>query len=1101
MTGQAEPTRVATATVMFTDLVDSTGIRVRLGEEESERLRRRHDRLVRAAVVAHSGRVAKHTGDGVMAVFDGAADAMSAAVAIQQDIDADNRQGTTEALRVRIGISAGDVTVDGDDCFGLPVVEAQRLEAAAQPAQILVSSLVSALARGRGGHELRGVGTLELKGLDAPVEAQEVMWVPRAPAAAALPARLAERGAFPFAGRTKQYELLSGAWSATASGATQLVLLSGEPGIGKTRLASELALGVADKGGEVLAGHCDELVGAPYQPFAEALRHHLAQPGAADTLGAAAGELARLVPELGQVVPGLAAPLSADPDAERLRLFEAVRAWLADLASRRPVMLVLDDLHWAEAGTLLLMRHLVVNEPVPQLLMLGTYRDTDLDRTHPLSGMLGELRRRPEVTRIPLDGLDAGEVTELMTQAAGHDLAEDGMALALAVQEETGGNPFFVGEVLRHLAESGAIVYSGGRWAAAGTDNDRLLPEGVREVVGRRVSRLGEATQQALSIAAVIGTEFGLEVLGAVSGRSDDDLIDALDPALDAHLITETGVGRYRFSHALARQTLHAELSTTRRARLHRSVAQSLESLYEHDLDAVTTELAYHWTEAGPATAQDQAMAYARRAGELAERRVAPEEAARWYGQARELLDGADPRIDAELATRIAQAMALGGLAGWKEAVHEAARAAEAVGDPALMAESLCTSRRTVLAEGSPEAADAEKIQLLERAIALCPDEDRMLWARLSGALAAELVYTGDFERRAALADAVESYAQSLEDPREWFTIIIGAGAARPHSQRSRSDLVRRLSNVERVAAMAAAEGDLASEVSARMAICTLHLALGNPEHRSALVDYGALLERYPHPFHLDYLVNRQMVQAVVDGMPAEVEACAGQLLRQGRAHGRGAEAQIYADSGLVQAARERFGLESLLDLLRASALYSEAKPNVIQAVITLALAEAGREAEARAVIDRRGSGGFADIPDDAALPVAESCWAEACALVGHHEACSIFYERMLRYAGLHQMTGGWYLGSTARYVGLLCDALGRAEEADAWFAQAAAEHVRIQSPPWLARGLLDWADSQQRRGRIEAARDLAAQALTAIGDLELTVTRSRAERILVGTP
>lgn len=1093
--------RVETCIVMFTDLVDSTGIRVRVGEEQAERLRERHDQMVAGGVVHHGGRVVKHTGDGVMATFLGAADAIAAAVDIQQQMDTDNRRrkvqsSDSEVVNVRIGISAGDVTRVGEDCFGIAVVEAQRLEAAAEPNQILISSLVSALARGRGGHELREVGPLQLKGLAASVEAEEVVWLPRAPETAALPPRLTERGAFPFAGRTKETELLAGAWSAIASGGTQLVLLSGEPGIGKTRLAAEMALMVADEDGVVLAGHCDELVGAPYQPFAEALRHHMARPGGTEALGPAAGELSRLVPDLGRIVAGLSSPLIADPDAERVRLFESVRAWLAEMASYQPVMLVLDDLHWADTGTLLLMRHLVVNEPVPRLLVIATYRDTDLDRTHPLPGMLGELRRRADVTRISLAGLDAAEVTDLMTLAAGHDLAEDGMALALALQEETGGNPFFVGEVLRHLAESGAIVYSGGRWSEPGVGRERVLPEGIREVVGRRVSALGEASQRTLSTASVIGAEFDLDVLAAVSGHTEDELIDALDPAVAARLITEAGIDRYRFAHALVRQTLHAELSTSRRARLHRSVAQALEAIHAADLDEMAAELAYHWCEAGPATAHEQAISYARRAGETAERRLAPEDAARWFIQARELLDGSDPRLDAELATRAAQAMTLGQLAGWREAVHEAARAAETLGDAALMAESLCANRRAVIAQGSPEDADAEKVALLEKAVAICPAGDRALWARLTTALAAELLYTGDAERRAALSQAVVDYALGLDAPRDRFHLFRQLVAARPWSAWSRDEIARYGSDADATALAAAADGDLAVEADARYAVYAVLVLLGQPEHRSALAAWAEVLESFPHPFHQDLLANRQMVQAIIDGRPAEVEERAGQLLRQMTAHGRADEGRIYSDSGLLQAARERMGLEPLLDILEISPLYTETKPNAIQAIIALALAEAHRDEEALALIDQRGGVGFADMPDDGARPVASSCWAEAAALVGHGKACRIFYERMLPECDEHQITGGWYLGATSRYLGLLTNSLGRYEEADEWFARAEADHSRIQSPPWLARGLLDWAESCQRRGDLDQARALAGKALRTIGDLDLAVSRARAERI-----
>jgi class 3 adenylate cyclase len=1099
--------RVETLTVLFTDLVDSTGIRVRLGEEAAERVRERHDLLVHRAVVGHGGRVAKHTGDGVMATFSGASDALAAAVAVQQDIDGENRRaasdgGPSELLQVRVGVSAGDVTVEGDDCFGLPVVEAQRLESASRPGQILISALVSALAHGRGGHELRPVGLLELKGLERPLEAEEVAWRPRPDntTAPVLPPSLADRAAFPFAGRTKETELLAGAWLAVSSGATRLVLVAGEPGIGKTRLAAEAAEQVLANGATVLAGRCDELVGAPYQPFAQALRHRVGSPGGAEVLGPAPGELVRLAPELADVVPGLPEPLSASPDAERLRLFEAVRDWLAALAVQKPVMLVLDDLHWAESGTLLLLRHLIVTDPVPALLVVATYRDTDLDRTHPLAGMLGELRRRGEVTRVALEGLDAGEVTDLMTLAAGHDLEEDGTALALAVQSETGGNPFFIGEVLRHLAESGAIVYSKGRWSAARSGGDPLLPEGIREVVGRRISALPDPTQAALATAAVIGVDFELEVLAAVADAAEDDLINALDPALDANLVAETGVGHYRFSHALVRSTLHEELSTTRRARLHRSVAQSVEALRASDLDAVATDLAYHWGEAGPATANDHAIAYARRAGELAEARLAPEEAARWYRQAREQLDGHDKELDAQLAVRIGLAEALAGADGWQGTLVGAARAAEAVGNVALMAEALCVSRRSVLTVDSPEGADLEKIALLERALELAV-EDPAVTARLNGALALELLFTGDDKRRTTLVAATEAYRDSLDDPVERHRVWQLAGRGTPISglyQRADQAFVE-WTEVNR---LAEERCDFDIAAAALAGVVHLSLYLGRPDRHQPLERLADLLARYPHPFHADEAILSRMVEALVDGRISDAEALVEAVDRQWRTHGRGREVVIYVTSGRLEIARERAGLGPLTDFMQAIPLQAveDHRPMALGGLIALSKAEAGRVDDAVADIDRKSANGFRDIPEDYGLPVAVSAWAEAAALVGHQQACAALYDRLVVMPHIHQATGGWYLGSTTRYLALLTDALGRPQEADTWFARAVEAHKRMRTPPWLARGRLDWADSLLRREEVQRARSLAEQALLDLGNLELDASRARAERIRADT-
>ena len=413
------------------------------------------------------------------------------------------------------------------------------------------------------------------------------------------------------------------------------------------------------------------------------------------------------------------------------------------------MLLVVDDLHWADMGSLLLMRHVVANDPVPGLLVVGTYRDTDLDRTHPLATMLADLHRRGDVERIAMSGLDDQGVADLMTKTAGHELDEAGAALARALHQDTGGNPFFVGEVLRHLAERGSIAQEGGRWVAGRDDADIDLPEGVRQVVGRRLSVLPEETQRALSSASVIGARFDLDLLSAVTDTRGDDLLDALDPALDAHLLLETGVGRYQFAHALVRSTLHAELSTTRRSRLHRSVAEALEKLHVADLDAAMSDLAYHWGEAGD-TSGDASFAYARRAAELAMERAAPDEAVRWYRIARERLDGADPAVDAELQLELGLAESGAGEPAWQETLLGAARALLERGDVQSAATALTHSQRVSFTSVSLVPANPAKVELLERAIGLAADHPFLL-ALLTFELATEALIAGDFDRRDVL--------------------------------------------------------------------------------------------------------------------------------------------------------------------------------------------------------------------------------------------------------------------------------------------------------------------------------------------------------------
>ena len=360
-------------------------------------------------------------------------------------------------------------------------------------------------------------------------------------------------------------------------------MVSGEPGIGKTRLVTEVVRAAHDGGGVALWGRCDEELGVAYEPFVEALRDYasaVSDERLAAEIGPLGGELTRLLPELGERLPGLAQPVRTEPETERHRMFEAVTDFFAAISETRPVVVVLDDLHWADKPSLLMLRHILRATTPLRLLILATYRDTDLDRSHPLSEVLADLRRESGVERLDLAGLEAYEVQSLMVATAGHALEESGVELARAVHQETEGNPFFVGEMLRHLAESGAIVETDGRWSSALTLEEVGIPEGIREVVGRRLSNLSDTANDALAWAAVIGPGFDLTTVEAAGGPGGDELFDAVDESAQAGVITEdaSAAGRYRFAHALVRSSLYEELTTNRRVRMHAKVAEEPEN-------------------------------------------------------------------------------------------------------------------------------------------------------------------------------------------------------------------------------------------------------------------------------------------------------------------------------------------------------------------------------------------------------------------------------------------------------------------------------------------------------------------------------------------
>ncbi|HZI39379.1 MAG TPA: AAA family ATPase, partial [Acidimicrobiia bacterium] len=466
-----------------------------------------------------------------------------------------------------------------------------------------------------------------------------------------LPLLLTEVGRI-FVGRDAELERLGQLWKEAVAGERRVVLLAGEPGVGKTRLAAELAARAHKEGAVVLAGRCDEDLGVPYQPFVEALRHFVDHAPAGELqyrLGRYGGELARLVPDLNERVPALAPPLQSDPETERYRLFDAVAGWMATASSVDNLLLLLDDLQWAAKPTLLLLRHLLRVPDTKRALILGIYRDTELADDHPLTGVLADLRGQGGIERISLSGLDDHGVRALAEQAAGHALDDHDVALMRAIREETEGNPFFVREVFRHLVETGAVERRQEGWTSRLPAAELSIPESVRDVVGRRLSRLSEEARRALRIAAVTGAEFDVGVVRTAGAFDEETLLGALEEAGGARLLNEVSATRYRFAHALVRITLYESLTAARRVALHRQVAAALETFHARALDDHLPALAHHWARAsGPSGDTARAAHYAARAGDRALAQLAHDEAVSYYRQALDLLDVSGLAVDVQ---------------------------------------------------------------------------------------------------------------------------------------------------------------------------------------------------------------------------------------------------------------------------------------------------------------------------------------------------------------------------------------------------------------------------------------------------------------------
>jgi tetratricopeptide (TPR) repeat protein len=679
-------------------------------------------------------------------------------------------------------------------------VTSSRLCASADAGQILCDDLVRGLGRGNAELSFRIVGELDLKGLPEPVLSFSVPWEVVDTDATNLPAPLrALEDELPFAGRDDERLRLVDVWKQAQAEGTSVALLSGEPGVGKTRLAAELARAAHRDGALVVLGRCDEHVAGALAPWIEALRSLVADADdetLADHVARRGGELARVVPEIATRVPGAAPPQQTDVETERFLLFDAVVDLLATAAASRPVLFVFDDAHWADAASINLLRHVVAHLPDgARVLVAITYRDTDVDRGHALAGALADLHRVPRVVRVDLHGLDEDGMRALLAAAGGHDLDADGVVFARRLVEETEGNPFFVREVLRHLIETGTLVQRDGLWVGSVPIAEAGLPEGVRDVVGRRLSRLSDEANAILRVASVIGREFDAAVAAAVVGCSEDEAIDRLDEALAARLIDEVEgrFGRMTFAHALVRSTLLDELSTNRRIRLHRQIA---DALVERP-GSTNAELAHHYCEAATAGVADQAVRYSRAAGGEAMDRLALDDAVALYERALEAIDGMVEEPSALRAWLLADVARATGARGDTDTARrlalDVAALARALDDPVLLvaAGEAYQGQLGMWAEpGDPVALD-----LLRDALGSLDDGDLVTRARASAVIAlGELLAPGDVGLRSA--DVAVALARASGDP----TALGYALGARSWSVRGWLPVAERLVAIEELA-------------------------------------------------------------------------------------------------------------------------------------------------------------------------------------------------------------------------------------------------------------------------------------------------------------
>ena len=1080
---------VATVTVLVCDLVSSTTQRTSLGDDLADGLAATLDYYLRQSVLEHRGNVLKSTGDGLIATFDAASDALAAAVRAHQRIERRNRSHPAlEWLVMRVGLSAGDVQFIAHDLHGTPVVEAARLEAAAEPGSILASALVRSLAGSRGSHHFEPVGTLMLKGLPQPVEAFRVVWeplpeaddldaLPTGESAARripLPARLATPPAIGVIGYARALQTISEAMHRVAAGhGREVVLVMGEAGQGKTTVVAAAARAAFDDGACVLFGHCEEDLAPPYQLFVEALDHyitHASEDGLFAHVDAHGFELARLVPSLTERIPELRHTRAAEPETERFLVFAAATGLLAGASRQQPVMLAFDDLQWADKASLSLLTHIVAALPTERILVIGTVRDSELVNADDLRETLGGLQRHGGYDRVELLGLDRPEVVAYMEAGAGYALTgASEMALAAAVHRETDGNPFFVGQLLRHLVESGTLYLDHmGRWAVDGPVERVTLPDSVREVIGGRVVRLGRAAERVLALAAVIGRDFDLDLLTRASLVPADELIDMLDAAMAVALVREVPdqPGRFQFAHALIQHTLYDDLGPTRRQRAHRQVAEALEALCADDPTTRIGELARHWTNATHAGDRAKAIAFSRRAGDAALAALAPSEARYFYSNALDLLNQMprpDPDLAIDLAIGLGTSQRQTGDPGFRDTLLAAARRAIELDDTARLVAAALAAHRGLFSNFG--AIDDERVEIFEAALARIAGDDPNR-ALILATYCLEVVVGTTLERRQALADEALAIAQASGDEAVIVRVLNNLAYALMSPPMLERSLVRTTEALERATAL----GDPVLTFFAanwRRQACA---QAGDIREMDRCTDIMAgLADRlkqpmltWVHTFGLAWL-------AIIRGDTEAADRLANEAVVIGQESGQ-PDAEFIWGGQMVIIHHQRGVLDQLQPVIQSMVVETPSLTGVLTGALIAADIEAGRIADGRSRMAVLAAGGF-ELEMNPVWISGMAFYAEAAIELDEPSFAAPLFQQLEPWADQWSDNGATAANPISHFLGGLATVLDRFDDAAYYFQRSAAMCRAVGARFFLAETELLWARMLVRRAQDDDRR------------------------------
>ncbi len=1053
------PAPVRLRAVLRTDIVRSTNYQLRVGDGVATDALGEHLRLLDTITAAHGGTITMKQGDGMFAVFDSALAAIRAAQEIQATTA---RQGhwsqsdQSDQFELRIGVSVGELAEVDGELIGRAMIEAERLQSSAESGQILCTATAAAVTGGRVELDLIPHRPVTPKGFERPLEVVAVRWTAADNPLAVLDPMLEREPARAFVGRAIEFEQLSNLWRQAVAGHPRIVFIEGEAGVGKSRIARELAVAANETGAVSVYGACYRDDESPYGPLSRGLEHYVGRlRNQVHLLGPHASDLLPLVPDLANLLPELSLPSKDDVGStERATVQRAVEGWLGTATLHEPMLILLEDLQWADLQTLSLLEHLTRRLVDARLLIVATCRPPGYQNS-PVSSKLAELHRAELVTRLNLGGLDHPGTILLMEAMAGHTL--DGpIATAFAEQifHHTNGNPFFVEAVLEYMAAQGALVNVDGRWTTLRDPEEWGAPPAVREAVRGRLVGLSDMGLRLLQTAAVLGSEFNIATLRRLS----DDLalgdFGALSAAVDSRLLHEVvgTVDVYRFSHEIVRSTFESELGRVGRARIHELAARAISDLAGGANLADPDTISHHLSFSLDPEVRVEAAVHAVAGGQAASRNSSFDRAGALFQRALRLLEDQRSPVAVRLRT---DALLGASTAAYKAGDPSAAellastiQLADELGDGTLMARAALIRSRGMFSESG--AVDEALVEIYEQALGLMDEQPSALRSVVLANLGAELTYAGDRSRQVSILDEAEAMARYLGDKANLFKVLILKGNSiwRPATSTERLELAAELEHLSkglRIPGWQWAAASFGFQASMEAGLYGRANVLLRRMER--------LAERIKEPMVWCFLNLRRCVRSTIEGRFADALEEAEQVLALGTECGRSHEMRLYyfGQKWIIYYHQGR--LDEVGGAFREALRSGQARPVLRPALAAIhaELNELDQCAEVLSTVDHRTFQ-----LDDQDLLVSAAVTAIAANAVNDRPRAQLAFEALEPYEGQMIDNGSAHFGAVAHYLGLAAATLGRREQAIELLGRAVNVHSTAGYDPMTMRSRIE---------------------------------------------